>query len=55
VTAIHQDPQRLGQQAATLLFDRLGGETGPPRRVVLPVHLIIRGSGELRPRSNMVR
>jgi LacI family transcriptional regulator len=51
VTAIHQDPQRLGHVAATLLFDRLNGETGPPRRVVLPVHLIIRGSGELHPPS----
>jgi LacI family transcriptional regulator len=49
VTAIHQDPSGLGRQAAALLFDRLGGETGPPRRVVLPVRLIVRGSGELRP------
>jgi LacI family transcriptional regulator len=49
VTAVHQDPYRLGQQAATLLFDRLGGQNGPSRRVVLPVKLIVRGSGELRP------
>lgn len=49
VTAVHQDPHRLGQQAATLLFDRLAGQNGPSRRVVLPVKLIVRGSGELRP------
>jgi LacI family transcriptional regulator len=49
VTAVHQDPQRLGQVAAELLFDRINGSTGPPRRVVLPVVLIVRGSGELPP------
>lgn len=49
VTAISQDPQRLGREAAALLFDRINGATGPPRRVVLPVQLIVRGSGELRP------
>jgi LacI family transcriptional regulator len=50
VTAISQDPRRLGRRAAELLFDRVDGGTGPPRRVVLPVQLIIRGSGELPPR-----
>jgi LacI family transcriptional regulator len=49
VTVVSQDPQGLGHQAATLLFDRLNGETGPSRRVVLPVKLIVRGSGELPP------
>jgi LacI family transcriptional regulator len=49
VTAIYQDPRRLGREAAELLFDRINGETGPPRRVVLPVELIVRGSGELPP------
>jgi LacI family transcriptional regulator len=51
VTAVYQDPKRLGNQAAELLFDRINGETGPPRRVVLPVKLIVRGSGELPPQS----
>jgi LacI family transcriptional regulator len=50
VTAIFQDPRQLGREAARLLFDRINGETGPPRRVVLPVRLIVRGSGEIRPR-----
>jgi LacI family transcriptional regulator len=49
VTAIYQDPQALGRQAAELLFNRLNGDTSPPQRVVLPVKLIIRGSGELPP------
>ncbi|GLI01594.1 LacI family DNA-binding transcriptional regulator [Phytohabitans aurantiacus] len=49
VTAVYQDPQALGRQAAELLFDRLNGDDTPPRRVVLPVRLIVRGSGELPP------
>jgi LacI family transcriptional regulator len=49
VTAVYQDPRRMGRQAAALLFDRINGESGPSRRVVLPVKLIVRGSGELRP------
>ncbi len=49
VTAVYQDPQRMGRQAATLLFDRINGDTTPSRRVLLPVRLIVRGSGELPP------
>lgn len=49
VTAVYQDPQGLGHHAVSLLFDRINGENGPPRRVVLPVKLIVRGSGELPP------
>lgn len=49
VTAIYQDPQRMGRQAAALLFDRINGDTGPFRRVLLPVRLIVRGSGEMPP------
>ncbi len=49
VTAIYQDPQRMGRKATELLLDRIIGETGPSRRVVLPVELIVRGSGELPP------
>lgn len=49
VTVVNQDPRLMGRQAATLLFDRVNGETGPSRRVILPVKLIVRGSGELPP------
>jgi LacI family transcriptional regulator len=49
VTVIYQDPRQMGRQAAALLFDRISGEPGPTQRVVLPVKLIVRGSGELLP------
>lgn len=49
VTSIYQDPRRMGRQAANLLFDRINGDTSPSRRVLLPVRLIVRGSGERPP------
>ena len=49
LTVVAQDPAGLGRVAATLLFDRLAGLSGAPRRVVLPTVLIPRGSGELPP------
>ncbi len=49
VTVIAQDPSAVGTVAAELLFSRLGGDRGPPQRVVLPVRLVPRGSGEQRP------
>jgi LacI family transcriptional regulator len=52
VTVVDQDPARLGHIAVERLLQRVedpGAE--PRRRTVLPVRLIPRGSGELRPRS----
>ncbi len=49
VTVIAQDPAALGARSAELLFSRLAGDRRPPQRVVLPVRLVARGSGELRP------
>ncbi|WP_033344208.1 LacI family DNA-binding transcriptional regulator [Catenuloplanes japonicus] len=49
VTVIAQDPPRMGRVAADLLFTRLDGFIGPPRRTVLPTTTIPRGSGELPP------
>jgi LacI family transcriptional regulator len=49
LTVVAQDPMALGRTAAQLLFARVDGEAGPSRRVVLPVSLITRGSGELAP------
>lgn len=49
LTIVEQNPYALGQQAASLLFARLAGDRSPPRRVVLPVSLVPRGSGEVRP------
>ena len=47
LTVVAQDPYALGRTAAELVFARLDGEDGPPRRIVLPTRLIPRGSGEL--------
>ncbi|MEV6609112.1 MULTISPECIES: LacI family DNA-binding transcriptional regulator [unclassified Kutzneria] len=49
VTVIAHDASAIGKAAAELLFSRLDGDTSPPRRVVLPVRLVPRGSGEKRP------
>jgi len=49
VTVIAQDPVALGRHAAELLFARLEGDDSPPRRIVVPIRLIARGSGEILP------
>jgi LacI family transcriptional regulator len=49
VTVIAQDPIGVGRTAAELLFARLDGETGPPKQVLVPTKLIVRGSGEIAP------
>ena len=49
VTVIAHDVSRLGEAAAELLFARIHGEDSAPRKVVLPVHLVPRGSGEVTP------
>jgi LacI family transcriptional regulator len=49
VTVIAHDASAIGKAAAELLFSRLDWDTSPPRRVVLPVRLVPRGSGEMRP------
>jgi len=47
VTVIRTDPQRLGQLATELAFDRIDGHDGQPRRIVVPAELVTRGSGEI--------
>ncbi len=49
VSVVAQDPQALGRTAAELLFRRLDGDDTTAENHVLPVRLIARGSGELRP------
>ncbi|GAA3236300.1 LacI family DNA-binding transcriptional regulator [Actinocorallia longicatena] len=51
VTIVYQDPVAIGTTAAHLLFARIHGDLSQARTVVLPTHLIVRGSGELPPRS----
>jgi LacI family transcriptional regulator len=47
VSAIVQDPRAVGQLAAELLFARLNGDSTPPKHVVVPTRLVMRGSGEI--------
>jgi LacI family transcriptional regulator len=47
LTVIAQDPYELGRAAAEVLFERLDGDDSPPRRIVLPTRLVVRGSGEI--------
>jgi LacI family transcriptional regulator len=49
VSVVSHDPGTMGHRGAELLFRRLAGDSGPPRREVLPTTLVKRGSGEVRP------
>jgi LacI family transcriptional regulator len=50
-TVVRHDAYRMGEQAATLAFERIDGSEDPPRRIVVSTELVPRGSGEVRPRS----
>jgi LacI family transcriptional regulator len=47
VTVVAQDPAAIGRTAAEHLLRRLDGDAGPPRTVVVPTRLVVRGSGEI--------
>jgi LacI family transcriptional regulator len=47
VSVVRTDPYRLGQLGAELAFARLDGDVQRPQRLVVPVELVPRGSGEL--------
>jgi LacI family transcriptional regulator len=49
ISVVAQDPQAMGRAAAELLFRRLDGDTSSSVHHVVPVKLIARGSGEIRP------
>ena len=51
ISVVAQDPQAIGRSAADQLFRRLDGDSSPRVHRVIPVTLIARGSGEIRPRS----
>jgi LacI family transcriptional regulator len=42
LTTIAIEPHRIGEEAARLLLRRIADPDGPPERVILPSHLIIR-------------
>ena len=44
LTTVRLDALALGDAAARLLLERLGGDTTPPREVVVPVSLVVRAS-----------
>ncbi len=48
VTTVSQDADRIGRLAAERVFARLDGDTSPPRHLVVPTRLVVRGSGEIR-------
>ncbi|MBL0885195.1 LacI family transcriptional regulator [Myceligenerans sp. I2] len=47
VSAIAQDPDRVGRLAAERVFARIDGDVSPARRIVVPTQLVVRGSGEI--------
>ncbi|AMM22743.1 LacI family transcriptional regulator (plasmid) [Frondihabitans sp. PAMC 28766] len=47
VTVVTSETADMGRKAAELLLGRLDGDDSPARRIVLPVELVTRGSGEL--------
>ena len=50
LTAITQDPARIGQLATERLLGRIAGDiTGPGQAIVVPTGFAVRGSGEIRP------
>jgi LacI family transcriptional regulator len=48
-TVVRHDSQQMGAHAAALAFARLDGGEHPPRRVIVPTELVVRGSGEVPP------
>lgn len=49
VAVVQQDFYEMGSRATRRLFERLGGDDGPPGLDLLTVPLVPRGSGEIGP------
>ena len=49
ITVVPQDPPDLGRRAVSQLLNRLAGLDEPPRRDLLPMRVVPRGSGEIPP------
>jgi LacI family transcriptional regulator len=50
VTVVAQDPYAMGSLAAERVFARLEGDQSESETFIVPSSLVIRGSGEIRPR-----
>jgi LacI family transcriptional regulator len=50
VTVVRHDSHRMGAHAAELAFERLDNRELPPRRILVPTELVVRGSGEVPPK-----
>jgi len=48
-TVVRHEALEIGAEAARLVFARLDGVAGRPKRVVIGTELVVRGSGEVRP------
>jgi LacI family transcriptional regulator len=51
VTVMAPDPNAIGRLAGEIVFSRLAGDDSVPERHVVPSRLLVRGSGEIRPRA----
>jgi len=51
ITVVAQNPREIGRVAATKLFERIDGIDSPASTEYITTTLIVRGSGELRPRG----
>jgi len=47
LTVVAQDPVAIGRTAATIVFDRIAGDTSPAATHIVPTRLVRRGSGEI--------
>jgi LacI family transcriptional regulator len=52
VTVVAQDPYAIGSLAAERVFARLEGDQSESETFIVPSSLVIRGSGEIRPRTS---
>jgi LacI family transcriptional regulator len=55
LTTVAVAPRRIGQEATTLLFERIEQPKAPPRRIILPPTLVVRESSAARSAHNEVR
>jgi LacI family transcriptional regulator len=49
ISVADQDPVIMGRHAFEALKARIEGDTSPPRQILVPMHFVARGSGELAP------